>query len=100
MARVRITISEEEWQRRKDLGLPVTKPLRYMKRSLETLRYEEFPVSEYEVVARYEPFGTPSIMVTLETGEKIRVLGPFFAEMQKPSFERDMEEMAGADLEG
>lgn len=90
----RILVSEEEKQRRKELKLPVTKPLRYMKRNMQTLGFDALPVVDFEIVARYGEAQTPSLLVTVEGGEQCRVFSPFFAEMQKPSFEKDMEKMA------
>lgn len=86
----RIKVSEEEKALRKELGLPVTKELRYMRRILGG--YEELKVNEYEVADFYETMH--SLLITLSSGEKIRILAPYFAEMQKPSFERDMQEQA------
>lgn len=76
---------------RKELGLPITKTLRYMKKKLGG--YEEFEVSSLKIVDTYMPSGTHSLMITLANGEKVRILAPFFAHMQKSSFERDMEKI-------
>lgn len=84
----RISISEEEKLLRKKLGLPVTKPLRYMIRSQGT--YVEVPVIDFWIVDQYQPSGSYSLMVMLEGGEEKRIFAPFFSEMQKPSFEADM----------
>ena len=84
----RITLSSEERLLRKSLDLPVTKPLRYMQRVLGG--YDEIAVVAYEIVETTPISGTPTLLVTLETGNQIRVFGPYFSEMQKPSFERDM----------
>jgi len=91
----RLVFSEEEKQRRRDLGLPVTKQLRYMKH-LPDGNWQELLVDnyDYEIVATYLPSGTHSLMITLlETGEKIRILHPFFAHMQASSFVEDMQKM-------
>lgn len=89
-------VTGEEYERRKKLNLPVTKELRYMKRCPQG-EYEEIKVVDYSIIEAYMPSETYSLEVVLETGEKIRVFSMFFSEMQKPSFERDMEEqMASA----
>lgn len=86
----KIKVSEEERLLRKELGLPVTKPLRYMQRRIGG--FEEKAVVAYEIVERTPISQTPALLVTMEDGEQIRVLAPYFAEMQRPSFERDMAE--------
>lgn len=87
----RIKVSEEERTRRKSLDLPVTKPLRYMR--YESGKYVEYPVVDYEIVEVYQPSGTPSLSITLNTGEHIRILSLYFSEMQKPSFVDDVEKI-------
>lgn len=81
--------SNDTKELRKELGLPITKALRYMKHT-DRDSYTEIGVKDYDVVEQYQPSGTHSLMVTLETDEKIRILAPFFAHMQKPSFVEDM----------
>ena len=83
---------------RKEIGLPVTKGLVYWCKN-ESHKWEQFTVSDYEVVAVYEPSGGKSLMVTLENGRQVRIYGDYFAEMQKPNFlgEVDGEE---SDTEG
>ncbi len=76
---------------RDELRLPITKALRYMIRNNDY--YEEFAVIGYEVVDRYNPSNTASLIVSLDNGEKKRVLAPFFAHMQKNSFIDDMNTM-------
>lgn len=88
--KLRIKVSKEEKERRKAIGLPVTKPLRYMKHNRNNT-YTEISVLDYDIVQQYQPSGTYSLMITLETGEKIRILAPFFVQMQRPSFVKDME---------
>ena len=85
----------EERARRKELGLPVTKSLRYMRKNKG--RFVEVPVRDYEIVATYQPSGATSLLLTLETGEQIRILSLYFAEMQKPSFVEDMEKSEDGD---
>ncbi len=89
MSQEKIKVSEEEYARRKKLGLPVTKTLRYMK--ARAGGYDEVPVSDYEIVEELQPSGTYVLEVTLESGERKNVLSSYFAEMQKPSFVEDME---------
>lgn len=84
----KLKVSEEERLRRKALGLPVTKPLRFMARKQG--RFVEKAVLEYEVIATY-PSEAATLLVTLEAGEQIHILSWYFAEMQKPSFVEDME---------
>lgn len=83
-------MSEEEKKLRKELGLPIRKPLRYMKKV--SVGYKAIAVSEIHVMERYKPSNTASLEITLENGEKIRILAPFFSSMQKKSFEEDMKE--------
>jgi len=82
-------INDEEKEMRKKLQLPITKPLRYMKKCGYS-KYEEIMVKEYCIKDTYMPSGTKSLEVILVTGEKIRVLAPFFAHMQKDSFVEDV----------
>ena len=84
----KIKVSEEERLRRKDLGLPVTKALRYMLSSAKG--YVEKAVKDYEVEETLEPSGTRVLLVTLEDGEQRRVLSSYFVDMQKPSFVEDV----------
>lgn len=68
---------------RKEIGLPITKELQYVE------GYSEYSnsvtvhkVISYEIVDTYMPSGTHSLLVTLANGEKVRILGDYFAEMQ------------------
>lgn len=94
MKEKKFKFSDEEKQRRRDLGLPVTKQLRYMK-YIEGGEWQEILVDnyDYEIVDTYMPSGTHSLMITLETGEKQRILLPYFVEMQSPLFVDDMRKM-------
>ena len=85
---MKIKVNDEEKCLRKKLGLPITKELRYMRNI--GCQYEEVKVIDFKIVDVYEPSETPPLVVSLETGESIRILSSFFAEMQKPSFEQDM----------
>lgn len=82
---------EEERLRRKALGLPVTKRLRYMERQVNRQFVEKW-VTEYEILENLQPSGTCLLLVTLEDGKQVRIYSGYFAEMQKPSFETDMAE--------
>ena len=88
MKKEKIKVSEKERLRRKELQLPVTKPLRYMKS--ERGEYIEIGVVDYEIVDTYMPSKTQSLIIKLVTGETIRILAPYFSHMQKPSFVDDM----------
>ena len=91
-------VTGEEWERRKALDLPVTKELRYMRRKAPK-GFEEIRVTDYVVTKAYETPGAFSLEITLETGEKVNILSLYFSEMQRPSFEKDMEEQLKAALE-
>ena len=92
--KVKIKLDDKEKARRKELDLPVTKELRYMHK--QDVNWLEEKVISYQVVDMYYPSGTKSLMITLENKEKIRILHPYFAHMQKPSFVEDMQkEVAG-----
>lgn len=83
-------MKDEEKELRKELGLPIKKPLRYMEKI--DVGYKTRQVSEICVIERYKPSNTASLEITLENEEKIRILAPFFVSMQKKSFEKDMKE--------
>lgn len=89
----KIVLTEEEKELRKKLGLPVTKELRYMQHT-KSGAYEEYPVTAFRIVDQYFPSETYSLMIALEDGQEIRILAPYFAQMQKPSFVDDMEKIA------
>lgn len=76
---------------RKEIGLPVTKGLIYWYKS-ETHVWKQTTVTNYEVVETYEPSESKSIVITLEDGKRIRILGDYLADMQKPSFLSDIGE--------
>lgn len=85
----KIKVDDAEKERRKSLGLPVTKQLRYMTKD-NSCNWEEVAVESYEIVDTYMPSGTHSLLIKLSTQEEVRILAPYFAEMQKPSFVEDM----------
>ena len=74
---------------RKQLELPVTKKLRFM-RKIDG-KYNEIGVIGFKIVDTYMPSGTHSLEVILADESRERILAPFFAHMQKPSFIDDME---------
>lgn len=82
-------IPESEKERRKLLKLPITKELRYM-RHMPDLTYWPEKVVSYEIVDQYMPNGNYSLMITVESGEEIRIYAPYFADMQKASFTEEM----------
>lgn len=88
----KIKVSEEEYARRKSLDLPVTKSLRYMRKT--GAGWEEVAVVDYEIDKVLKPSGMSVLALSLETGEVRRILSAYFSEMQKPSFERDMNDAA------
>lgn len=73
---------------RRALGLPIFKPLRYMKRVGEV--WQEIPITSYEAVDIYMPSETYSILLTLENNDTVQILQSYFSEMQKPSFVDDV----------
>lgn len=78
---------------RKSIGLPVTKGLIYWHKS-ESHSWRQINIIDYEVVATYEPSGSKSLEITLEDGSRVRILGDYLADMQKPSFLSDIGESA------
>lgn len=69
-------MNDDEKKLRKDLGLPLTKDLQYVKDG------KIYKVTDLQIVEIYQPSGTPSLLITLEDGTQKRILAPFFAEMQ------------------
>ena len=88
----KIKVSEEERARRQDLGLPVTKPLRYMQHIVGG--FTEKPVASYEILDASRPRGKRTVVLKLENGEERRVYEPYFADMQRPAFEEEMKKMS------
>lgn len=72
------------------LGLPVTKQLVYFRKINGS--WEQYPVESWEIVQEYSDSCTLEIYV--EEFGKINIHHAFLSEMQRPSFERDMEEQA------
>ncbi len=93
MAREFVRLNDKDCpELRNKLGLPVYKTIRYMKKSGYNA-WDEIMVSSFEIIDTYMPSGTSSIMVTLETGEKIRILQDYFSEMNKSSFVENMKKL-------
>lgn len=80
--------SDAERLRRKLLGLPVTKKLRYMERIVGG--FAERPVVAYDIEKFYPISECYSLILKLDNDQVVRILSPYFAEMQKPSFADDM----------
>ena len=80
-------ITDEERAKRKQLGLPLAKPLQYMKRAEGTFR--KIGVVDFEIEETF-PSGWSMLCITLENGEKIKIHSAYFAEMQKATFEKDI----------
>ena len=98
-------IPEEEKELRSILKLPLAKKIVYMRHT--PYGYSPIDVKEICVADVYYPCSylkknvpvqdvpenekTYSLFVTLTSGETLRILGPFFSQMQKRSFTEDME---------
>lgn len=80
---------------RKEIGLPVTKGLIYWYKDKSHV-WKQANVTNYEVIATYEPSGNKSIRVTLENGSQVRILGDYLADMQKTSFLSEIGEITEA----
>ncbi len=74
---------------RRLLGFPITKELRYMKRTT-TGDFIPFQVENYRIVKWYTDSNAASLEVALTNGSTVRILGDYFSHMQKPSFEKDI----------
>lgn len=70
------------------LGLPIKKDLVYYRK--QDGEWRQYPVIKWEIVQEYSDSCSLRIRVK-ELGD-IHILHAFLSEMQKPSFERDMEE--------
>ena len=77
------------------LGLPITKDLVYFQKTNGS--WMQYPVISWEIVKEYSEWCTLKIHVE-ELGD-INIHNAFLSEMQKPSFERDMEEQFKAAAE-
>ena len=79
-----ISICEQDTKElRKEIGLPITKGLQYVEGFSDFSPIKIIKkVVAYEVVDKYMPNGTYSLLITLEDGEKKRILAPYLVEMQ------------------
>ncbi len=73
---------------RKEIGLPITKDIVYWYKHSSC--WNKCNVRDYKVVETYMPSGSKSLMITLETGEQVRILGDYLVDMQKSSFLNDI----------
>ena len=90
MASEYIQLNEKDTKElRKEMGLPVTKGIVYWCRE-SYCSWKKSDVVDYEIVATYEPSGTKSLLITLDNGEKVRILADYLADMQKSTFLNDM----------
>ena len=74
---------------RKQLNLPVTKELRYMRKN-DKYVYEPVPVVAYTIFSD-NGGAYNTLQITTVDGKTIKIHEAFFAHMQKPSFTDDME---------
>lgn len=80
---------QDSLELRKELQLPLKKELIYLRKI--NGKWKTYSVIDYEIIDRYQPSNTASLRIYIETGESIRILATYFAQMQKPSFINDME---------
>lgn len=73
---------------RKELGLPVTKDLVYWYKDRQS--WKQCNVIDYEIVATYQPSGSRSLLITLESGQQVRILADYLVDMQSSSFINDV----------
>ena len=86
MAKEFVALSEKDTKElRNSLKLPVTKELVYWKKDSDCI-WRNFVVTDYEVIASYEPSGSKSLIISLADGNKVRILGDYFSEMQNRHF--------------
>ena len=71
---------------RKVLGLPLTKPLVYYP---DKTKNETVSVVSFTIIKEYVSMW--SLKLNLENGDTVRILSRYFAEMQSPTFIRDMQ---------
>lgn len=73
---------------RKEIGLPITKELQYVEGFGVYSEHKIIKkIVSYEIADVYMPSGAKSLLITLENGEKIRILGDYLVEMQSYSEE-------------
>lgn len=76
--------NEDTKENRKKLGLPLSKDLRYMKKT--NCLWESHKVTNYEIVETLKPSGSHILKVSIDNGNVINIMADYFVEMQKPSF--------------
>lgn len=76
-------------QLRKELGLPLTKKIKYLHKVNNV--WQEENIVNYSVVDTYQPSGTKSLSIMLDSGKTIRILADYLADMQKTNFVSEME---------
>lgn len=81
--------SEDSKELRKKLGLPITKDIVYWRK--DNKKWVEYKVVNYKIVDVYEPSGTCSIVVSLDSGEEVRILQDYLSDMQKSTFISDVD---------
>lgn len=83
---MKINISPEERIRRIELKLPVTKQLVYYDTDKN-----KYNIVSYNVYEEHESYKT--IEVELENNKKVKIHEAYLREMQRPDFERYIEEL-------
>ena len=73
---------------RKQLGLPVTKQLVYY-----DLDKNKYNIISYAVCESHESYDT--LEIRLENNKKVKIHEAYLREMQRPDFEKYIEEMRG-----
>ena len=90
MALEYISLNENDTKElRKELGLPITKGLRYMRK--ENSAWKEYGIVDYRIVETYQPSGAHSLLITLENGKQVRILADYLVDMQKSTFVSELE---------
>ncbi|WP_288362484.1 hypothetical protein [uncultured Enterococcus sp.] len=78
---------------RKELNLPLTKDIVYYRRIIGR-EYDRLNVVAIEKLTQYKPSGSFSLRITLSgslmnESEQVNILSDFLAQMQKPTFIND-----------
>jgi len=84
--KMKINVSPEERIRRIELKLPVTKQLVYYDTDKN-----KYNIVSYNVYEEHKSYKT--IEVELENNKKVKIHEAYLREMQRPDFERYMEEL-------
>ncbi|MBL1225832.1 hypothetical protein IW510_11975 [Enterococcus sp. BWR-S5] len=82
---------------RKELKLPITKDIVYYKRVIGK-EYDKFNVDAIEKLNQYKPSGSYSLRIILSgslmnESEQVDILSDFLAQMQKPTFIQDVNDI-------